>query len=171
MSISVVTNLDYLIDGLRLHLGDTTVGSYRYTDEWLRTSLVCSVKALMNWWSAKYLINDTTYNVERNTSQWTYTYVSPPVVQHDDEYPIIIMASIVIKGGSLENVSWSLGRWKDAEISYSNIATGNTKDISLLRDWNFLESYLTPPTKKLNRSLKGSLPGFQGNKHETRRNY
>ncbi len=171
MSISVETNLDYLIDGLRLHLGDTTVGSYRYTDEWLRTSLVGAVKTLMRWWSAKYLIDDTTYNVERNTSSWTYTYTSPPLVQHDDEYPIILMASIVIKSGSLENASWNLGRWKDSEISYSNIASGNIKDVSVLRDWRFLELILSPPTKKLKRSLKGSLPGYQGNVHETRNNY
>lgn len=171
MSISTETNLDYLIDGLRLHLGDTTVGSYRYTDEWLRTSLVGAVKALMRWWNAKYLINNTTYNAERNTSKWTYSYADPPLLQHDDEYPIILMASIVIKSGSLENVSWNLGRWRDAEISYSNIATGNTKDTSILRDWRFLELILTPPTRKLKRSLKGSLPGFQENTHETRNDY
>lgn len=171
MSISVETNLDYLIDALRLHLGDTTVDSYRYTDEWLRTSLVGAVKALMRWWNAKYLINNTTYDAERNTSKWTYSYTDPPLIQHDDEYPIILMASIVIKSGSLENVSWSLGRWKDSEISYSNIASGNTKDVSIIRDWKFLELILSPPIKKLKGSLKGSLPGYQGNVHETRNDY
>lgn len=166
MPVSTVTNLDYLIDRLRLHLGDTNATSYRYTDEWLRTALIASIKELMRWWSRKYLL-DTDNNAIRNTTDWNYKYTSPPLIQYEDEEPIILMASIIIKMGSLENMSWNLGHWKDAEISYSNIEGGKQKDTSLKRDWKLLTSMLQPPTKRLKEPLKGSLPGYRRSKHES----
>ena len=171
MSVDTATNLDYLIDRLRLWLGDITVGHYRYTDAWLRTALVVGIEALMPWWNRKYLINQSTYYVERNTADWSYVYTSPPVVQPEDTWPIVIMASIITKEGSLENSSWNIGRWRDAEISYSNIAGGQLKDASLKRDWDLLMGYLTPPTKKLRTSKKGDLPGYRGSKHESGSDY
>lgn len=170
MPISTATNLDYLIDTLRLHLGDTTTGSYRYTDEWLRTSLVASVKGLMPWWNDKYTV-DTDNNAQRNTTNWVYDYTSPPLIQIKDERPIILYASIIIKGGSLESHSWDLNRWKDAELSFSNIAGGNAKEKSLEMDTEELHALLQPPTKKLRRSLKGDLPGYRNNPHESKLDY
>jgi hypothetical protein len=171
MPISSSTNLDEYFDLLRLWLGDINSSSYRYTDVWLRTALTAGVEALAPWWNRKYLINQTTNDIERNNTYWTYRYSSPPIVQQEDVQPIILMASIIIKSGSLENFSWSLGRWRDAEISYSNIASGQTKDASLKRDLEFLGVYLTSPTKKLRNSLKGSLPGYMKNVHESKQDY
>jgi hypothetical protein len=164
MPVDSTTNLDYLIDSLRLHLGDTTAGSYRYTDEWLRTSLVMSVKALQRWWDYKYLV-DTDYNVYRN-QHWTYLFPEPPIIEHGDESPVILMASIIIKEGSLENNSWSVGSWKDAEIAYSNIEGNKAKVASIEKDREALEDILKPPTKRLARTKKGSLPGYKGNEYE-----
>lgn len=169
MSVDTSTNLDYLIDSLRLHLGDTVIGSYRYTDAWLRTALIMSVKALMRWWDYKYLI-DTDYNVYRN-QHWTYLFDEPPIVQHGDESPIILMAAIVIKEGSLENNSWSVGSWKDAEIAYSNIEGNKAKIASIETDREALEDILKPPTKRLARTKKGSLPGFKDNTYERTTKY
>jgi len=164
------TNLDYLLPFLRLRIGDTVSGSYRYTDEWLQTALVSAVWALHTRWSGKYLI-DANNDVERNTDMWVYTYDSPPVVEAPDFMPIIIMAAIIVLEGSLENLSWNVGSWKDAEISYSNIQSGRTKETILGKLFAELESYLIPATKKLKRSLKGSLVGYQGNVHESGQDY
>lgn len=155
------SNLDYLIDDLRLHLYDIDSSSYRYEDDWLRTALVAAVKSLMPWWNEKYVIN-TNNDVARNTSShgWAssdYEYDSPPVIMVGDERPIILMASIIIKGGTLENNAWDYGSWKDDEISYSNIEGGKQKNQSLMRDWNELTDYLTPPTKKLAQTFKRDL--------------
>lgn len=169
MPVDETTNLDYLIDPLRLHLGDTVAGSYRYTDEWLRTALIMSVKALQRWWDYKYLV-DTDYDVYRN-QHWTYLFPEPPVIEHGDEQPIILMASIIIKEGSLENNSWSVGSWKDAEIAYSNIEGNRAKVASIEADREALEDILKPPTKRLARTKKGSLPGYKDNLWERTTRY
>ena len=169
MPVDETTNLDYLIDGLRLHLGDIDSSAYRYTDEWLRTSLVMSIKTLQRWWDYKYLV-DTDYNVYRN-QHWNYLFPEPPIIEHGDEEPVILMASLVIKEGSLENNSWNVGSWKDAEIAYSNIEGNRAKLESVQNDWNALTNILKPPTKRLARTIKGSLPGYKGNRYERTTKY
>lgn len=152
------SNLDYLIDILRLHLYDIDPSSYRYEDDWLLTALVASVKSLMKWWNNKYLI-DTSNNVTRN-SNWDssdYAFTSPPIVETGDERAIVLMASIIIKRGTLENNAWDYGSWRDDEIAYSNIEGAKQKKGSLKDDWDELTSLVTPPTKKLAQTLKRDL--------------
>ena len=169
MPVDETTNVDYLIDFLRLHLGDIDSSAYRYADEWLRTSLIMSIKTLQRWWDYKYLIDDN-YDVYRN-QHWTYLFASPPIIEHGDEEPIILMASMIIKEGSLENNSWSVGSWRDAELAYSNIEGNKAKIESLEKDWDALISVLKPPTKRLARTIKGSLPGYIGNLYERTTKY
>lgn len=169
MPVDESTNIDYLIDPLRLHLGDIDSSAYRYTDEWLRTSLIMSIKTLQRWWDYKYLV-DTDYDVYRN-QHWTYLFPEPPIIQHGDEEPIILMASMIIKEGSLENNSWNVGSWRDAEIAYSNIEGNKAKLESLQKDWDALTSLLKPPTKRLARTKKGSLPGYKDNLYERTTKY
>lgn len=160
MSIPTSTSLDYLLPYLRLHLGDIDSTSYRYLDEWLRVALVQSVKELQRWWADKYLIDGSTYVVSRN-SNWTYDYDSPPVIQHKDEEPIILMASLLIKGGSLEANSWNAGSWRDAEFSVSNIEGSRAKEASFKLDWDKLTEILTPPSKKLTFPFRASIYGAE----------
>lgn len=166
MSIDTSTNLDYLITSLRLHLGDTDSSSYRYTDPWLRTAIVLSVKALQTWWNHKYLI-DTNYDSYRNPHS-DFLFPSPPIIQNSDEQPIVLMAAIIIKGGSLESNSWNIGSWKDHEIAYSNIEGNRAKLESFRRDWLSLTQLLKPPSDRLAWAKKGSLPGFNRNPFETK---
>ena len=168
MAIETSTNLDYLIPFLRLKLGDMDSDSYRYVDSWLRTSLVMSVKTLQRWWNHRYLV-DTDYNVSRN-SNYTFLFSSPPIIQNSDEEPILLMASIIIKSGSLESNSWDVGSWKDNEISYSNIEGSKSRTKSWAQDWEELTMLLTPPDKRLAQARKGSLPGFLENPFETKLN-
>lgn len=164
MSVDTTTNLDYIIDSLRLHLGDITPATYRYTDAWLRTALIMSVKALQRWWNYRYLI-DTDYNAYRNTNV-TFLFALPPIIQDVDERPIVLMASIIIKEGSLENNSWAVGSWRDAEIAYSNIEGNKSKLESIAKDWKELTDTLKPPVKRLAQPKKGSLPGYKNNIYE-----
>jgi hypothetical protein len=161
MAITTPTNIDYMLPNLRLWLGDINPATYRYEDAWLRTALVGSVKTLRMWWRDKYLINDDTYNVYRNTDRsYRFEYAEPPIIDHRDEFPIVIMASIIVKSGSLQNAAWDLISWRDFEISYSPQAKSQTLDASLKRDWDTLYDYLTPPTKHLALTSKRSLIGF-----------
>ncbi len=157
-------NLSYLIPRLRLHLGDIDATSYRYLDEWLRLSLIAAIETLQPWWNYKYLVDEND-DVYRNMTV-RFLHSEPPVIERGDIRPIILMAAIIIKSGQLENLSWSVGAWRDAEISYSNIEASRRKDEMLQRDWTELTNILKPPQKRLASSNKGHLPGYVGSVRE-----
>jgi len=157
------TNLNYLIERLRLHLGDL-VTPYRYLDMWLETALVCAVETLMPRWNYKYLINDSN-NIYRNTTI-RFLFTTPPLIERGDIWPIVLQAAIIIKEGSLENQSWDFGSWRDAEISYSNLEGSRAKDASLTRDIELLDTMLPWRAKRLAQPIKGHLPGYLGSGFE-----
>jgi hypothetical protein len=157
MTIDTATNLDYLIPVLRLHLGDTDAASYRYIDGWLRVALVTGVKSLQRWWSGRYLVDATTYDVSRSTT-YTFTQETPPIIQDMDERPVILMASILVKSGQLEANSWNAGSWKDAEIAVSNIEGSRAKQFGYGMDWDELKMYILPPTRRLSGALRIAHP-------------
>jgi hypothetical protein len=142
---------------LRLHLGDTDPATYRYIDGWLRVALVTGVKSLQRWWGSRYLVDPTTFDVTRSAS-FSFTETDPPIIQDMDERPVILMASILIKGGQLEANSWNVGSWKDAEISVSNIEGSKAKQFGYGMDWDELKMYILPPTKRLSGALRIAHP-------------
>jgi hypothetical protein len=141
-----------------MELGDINPAAYRYTDEWLRVALLTAVKGLQRWWYNRYLVDDTTQNVYRNPAS-TFVLDEPPVIQTTDEMPVILMAAILIKDGSLESNSWTVSTWRDAEYYVSNVEGGRLKDSSLQRTWDRLLIYLKPPTKRLSPGARESF-GF-----------
>lgn len=158
--IEVTTDLDYLLPELRLKLWDVDPLNYRYLDSWLRVALVLALKALQRWWRIRYTIEDTipTYVVSRYANS-TFTVDAPPVIMQQDEEPILLMASILVKSGVLQDNSWTVGTWRDAEIYVSNIEGGKLKDSSLKADWDRLLWYLKPPQKRLTAGARDSVPG------------
>lgn len=158
--ITVTTDLDYLIPELRYRLQDTDETAYRYLDEWLRVALVSALKALQRWWRIRYVIDETNYTVTRYSGS-TFLVDEPPVIQQHDEIPIIIMASILTKSGVLQNNSWNVGSWRDAEIAVSNIESGRLKETSLKMDWGELEMYILPPTRRLTGIVRSPIPGAE----------
>jgi len=155
-------NIGYLIPHLRLNLGDINPDAYRYVNEWLKIALLASVKTLGAWWNQKYLTNELDDTIYRN-SLITFDETEPPIVIPKDERAIVLMASIIVQGGSLENNAWNLASWKDAEISYSNLESGRVRSANIQRLWEELKMILTPPSKRLAKPLKNSLPGYKGN--------
>jgi len=162
--MTTTVNLSYLIPRLRLHIGDTDSDNYRHLDEWLRLSLVVGVESLQKWWNYKYLINEDD-DVYRNPTI-RFLQPEPPVIERGDIKPILLMSAIIIKSGDLENLSWNVGAWRDAEISFSNIEASRRKDETIKRDWEELIGILKPPQKRLAESAKAHLPGYVGNPFE-----
>lgn len=158
------TNLHEYVERLRLHLGDTDPDSYRYMDEWLRTALISGIEALLPRWNYKYLLDERD-DVYRNPHH-TFMFSELPVIQRGDIRPIVLMAAIVIKGGSLENSSWNFASWRDAEIAFSNLESSRSKDKSLDRDIDELNSILPERIKRLAQPKKGHLGGYKGNPYE-----
>lgn len=158
------TNLDYLIPYVRLRLGDTNSDAYRYLTDWIQTALIASITTLGNWWNIKYLVNSSD-EVYRNT-YCNFTFSEPPVVEPQDNQVIVLMATYIILEGSLENSAWDFVSWRDAEISFSNLESSRARSNTLARLWAELTSTMKVPTKKLARTMKGSLPGYLNNDYE-----
>jgi hypothetical protein len=156
--ITDATELDFLLPELRFRLGDTDETAYRYLDEWLKVALVSALKSLQRWWRIRYIIDETTYVVTRYEDS-TFLIDEPPTIMTNDQTPIIIMASILVKSGVLQNSSWTIGSWRDAEVAVSNIESGKIKEGSIQRDWNELLWYLKPPTRRLGIPTRDSIPG------------
>jgi len=157
-------SLEFLRERLRLHIGD--MDSTQYIDSWLNLALIVSVESLQTWWNYKYLLNDDD-EAYRNP-EIRFLFDEPPVIERGDHKPIILMASIILKTGDLQSMSWSIGSWRDAEISYSNIQGGKAKDDLILGDWKELTSILKPPQKRLSAPGKKHLHGFKQNPYETK---
>lgn len=158
-------NLNGLIPYVRLQIGDTNPDTYRYTNEWIQTSLVLATKTLQRYWNFRYLIDDYD-NVTRNPNS---TFLFPEeygVIQKSDEFPIVLMACIILLEGSLENNAYSAVSWKDNEISFSNLEQFRTKDANLQRLVRMLNDLLLPPTKKLARTRSAPLIGYLRNEYE-----
>jgi len=162
--MTITVSVEYLIPRLRLYIGDTDPDTYKYMDEWLVVSLLAGVETLQRWWNYKYLIDDNDLVYRNPTS--SFVLPEPPVIEPGDVRPIVLMAAIVVKSGDLENMSWKIGAWRDAEISYSNVEGGRGKREGIQRDWDELRSLLLPPVKKLAFPMKSHLPGYKNNSIE-----
>jgi hypothetical protein len=153
----MATYVDSLTQFLRLKIGDTNPATYRYMDEWLEQSLILSIKSLSRWWKNKYTVTDA-------------GLISSDLEDGDD-YIIVLMASLIILEGSLENSAWSTVSWKDQEISFSNLESGRLRDSNLKRIKEELELLLLPPVKRLATARKNSLSGYKKNSYETEGDY
>lgn len=161
--INVVTDLDYLIDNLRVHLKDIVV-PYEFTDIYLRTALVYGLRALGYRWNNRYIVNSA-YVVSRNTIiGYHFDFTEPPVIQYPDEIIVVLQASIMVKTGRNRSSAANVASWKDSEISYSNIAASRAMTDDLNRDIEWLNSLL--PTKRLFSGGRQALPGFEDNPYE-----
>lgn len=164
-TLPLTTNLYEYVERLRLHLGDTDYSNYRYMDEWLRVALISSAEALMPRWNYKYLLTNEEDDIYRNPHT-RFLFPEPPVIQRGDVRPLILMGSIIIKEGSLENQSWNFASWRDAEIAFSNLEASRSKDRSLERDIGELSKILPERVSRLAQPTKGHLPGYKGNPYE-----
>lgn len=157
------TDLDYLRPLLRIYLGDQS--AERFLDTELDVALLAGLEALGPWWNFKYLTEDITNLVLRNTSI-RFLFPEPPVVEDGDNFPIILMSAIILRTGDLASFSYNLGAWRDAEIAFSNIQGGRAKDSLIARDWDILMDFLKPPQKRLAGSGKKHLQGYRNNPFE-----
>lgn len=165
----VKSNLEYLIPEVRLKIGDLNASAYQYLDEWIFRALISAVRSSQRYFNYKYLL-DINNSVYRNPNS-KFLFPEPPVIEDADIPIIVILAALVLIGGTLESSTSSLASWKDAEISYSNLESGRQRKDTLDRLKNELFDYVKPPTKRLAQALKGSLPGFINNRYERTTEY
>jgi len=149
------TELWNLIPPLRIYLGDSEI-HYEFSSSLLFEALVEACKGLMHYWNFKYFIDDN--NCVTRNSSFTYSIVSPPIIQYSDEQAFILLAAIIIKMAKLTGSFWDMGSWQDEEISYSMYGGGTVLGKSIRKDWKELQYWLR---KRLFSTSRQSLPGFR----------
>ena len=159
-------NIDYLIPSVRMLIGDTNPDSYRYLDQWLVKSLVLAIKSIRRYLGAKYLVSDSGYVSRDDSSTKFSTPETVSIIEMQDEYLIALKSAIITLQGDLEQSSWNLSSWRDAEVSVSNQEVSKTKDANLKRLMDEFIELAGSPSKRLARAVKGSLPGYLGNEWE-----
>jgi len=147
--VPLESNLSELIPQLRQYIGDMNSEAYQYTDQWLLNALASSVNSLARWWNFKYLLDEDCNIIRNENYVKTYKFEEPPVIEPGDDFIIVIMASIIIKSGVIQNNVWNVGTWRDAEIYYSNTEGSKAAVESLKRDWELLMYYLKPPSQRV----------------------
>jgi len=151
-----VSNLEPLINFLRLHIGDTGT-SPTYSDEILHESLRYSIVSLGKRWNNKYYI-DNNGVAQRNGNYSYFNFASPPVIERSDHRPIILQASIIIKSGQAHSGSGDAISFRDDEFSYDARDITRQRTASLERDIAELERLLPI---KLAGAKKRRLIGYK----------
>lgn len=150
--ITTATNIDYLMDAVRIRLGD--YDGTLYSDALLRTSLVTAIKFLQKRWKSKYqVVTANTYT--GNSSQETppagtarastvdgigyiplglnvndifrnpflsFTQEYPPVLEQNDEDAVVIATAYIVHLAKLTSSSSTFVSWSTEDIRYTNTA-------------------------------------------------
>jgi hypothetical protein len=160
MFVTVPSNVDYLIDDLRLYLGDLDGSEYSKTI--VRTSLLNGVKYLMPKWNKKYLIytedmlvasgvlrgpdgnvilsyQPNEYDVFRN-SYATFYSERPPDIEQQDEAAILLAAAIILRKSKLTSNNPGF-TWTTPDLSYSNIEQSRMGRLLIQQDVDALNAF------------------------------
>jgi len=152
--ITTDTNIDYLIDPVRLRLGDFDGTVYSTT--LVRTALISAVKYLQKRWKSKYqVVTSGTYTGDNSTAPSGYaqahtvdgtayipaglgnddvfrnpfiafTQEGPPVVEQNDEDAIVLATAYIIHLAKLTNSSSTFVSWSTEDIRFTNTTAANT---------------------------------------------
>lgn len=148
------TNIDYLMDSVRLRLGDFE-GTV-YSDAIVRTALISAIKFLQKRWRSKYqVLTSDTYTGDNSGAPAGYaqastvdglgnipaglsvndvfrnpyiefTQANPPVIEQNDEDAVVIAATYIIHLARLTNSSSAFVSWSTEDIRFTNTTAANT---------------------------------------------
>jgi hypothetical protein len=152
--ITTPTNIDYMIDQVRLRLGD--FDGTVYSDTLVRTALVSAIKYLQKRWRSKYqVVTSGTYTgnnelapsgfAQANTIDGmayipdglvnndvfrnpyiTFNSTQPPVIEQNDEDAIVLATAYIVHLAKLTNSSSTFVSWSTEDIRYTNTTAANT---------------------------------------------
>jgi hypothetical protein len=152
--ITTPTNIDYMIDQVRLRLGD--FDGTAYSDTLVRTALISAIKYLQKRWRSKYqVMTSGTYTgnnelapagfAQANTVDGTayipdglvvndvfrnpyitFNSTQPPVIEQNDEDAIVLATAYIVHLAKLTNSSSTFVSWSTEDIRYTNTTAANT---------------------------------------------
>lgn len=184
MLIIYPTNADYLIDDVRLHIGD--LDSTRYSDSVIRSAIVGGVKMLQRYWRTRYLVFKSdmiTAAPVSTTSGYVYaalpegyglipsglsendifrnafhTFTDPGILfSQEDEWPVILAATIILGRSQLAGSAAFFQVWEDGEYRFSNVASATALGDLYKIDLQKLDAYFK---KRLSSGLRDTFPIF-----------
>lgn len=173
MFITYTLNIDYLIEPIRIRIGD--IQATRFSDSIIRAAIISGIKYLQRRWGSRYLVytDSMLYNpgsgiepssgyvfaklgsgyvqipsglspndVFRNPTQaFTNPLDTGLPISQEDEYAVVIAASVVLRSSVLSSSADSFQVWSDGEFSYSNVASSNALTKLLDADLKALEDH------------------------------
>lgn len=152
--ITSSTNVDYLIDSVRLRLGDFE-GTV-YSQILIRTAIISAIKFLQKRWKSKYqVVSSGTYTGDNTSAPSGYAQAStvdgiayiplglnlndayrnpfvtftqdrPPVVEQNDEDAIVLATAYIVHLAKLTNSSSTFVSWSTEDIRFTNTTAANT---------------------------------------------
>lgn len=152
--------LEELLPELRLYLHDS-IEPYKFSDELLLQCLVSAIRLLGRRWNYRYIFEE---DVLVRNPKIRFKFPEPPLIMLGDDAIIIVQAAIILKSAVIYDVTWDIVSWRDDEISYSNIQSAKSRDDSLRRDLDLLETLLKA---RLTGGIVQPLPGFHLPKNTT----
>lgn len=154
MFVVYPSNIDYLIDEVRLKIGDIT-NTPRYTSSVIRTALLVGVRQLQRRWNNRYLVYDENsmlvdpqpvdvasgyLYVQIPQGYATISEISPndvfrnpyhtftgpgSLISQEDEYPILLSAALIMLESEISSSASVFQNWTDGEYSFSNVSSAN----------------------------------------------
>lgn len=169
------TNLAYLTDQVRMHVGDLTETTF--SDSIIYTALVSSVKFLQNRWGSRYFIyasgmfvSDTTINTPDGQATLStlpsendvfrnpfvvFDSLQPPIVEQSDESPIVVGAAILLRRSVVNSSTAVFANWSTPDLSYSNVQSSKALTDAIREDMAYLDTFFK---RRLGKVIKSSLP-------------
>jgi hypothetical protein len=156
-----MTNVDYLIESVKLRLGD--FDGTQYSDSLVRTGLINGIKFLQKRWRSKYqvfnsglispeqpngalaqgLIWCSTVNgyafldaslVENDVFRnpfLEFQQPSPPIIEQDDEDAIVLSAMYLIHLAKLTSSAATFVSWSTEDLRYTNSESSKSMKVVL----------------------------------------
>lgn len=152
--ITSATNIDYMIDQVRLRLGD--FDGTIYSDTLIRTALISGIKYLQKRWRSKYqVVTSGTYTGDNSAAPSGFAQAStvdgiayipfglsnndvyrnpfvtfnqdpPPVIEQNDEDAIVLATAYIVHLAKLTNSSSAFVSWSTEDIRFTNTTAANT---------------------------------------------
>jgi len=159
--ITAINNMDYLIEPVRMRLGD--FDGTTYSNALVRTALVNAVKFLQKRWRSKYqILNSGMLSAPQPSGllEQGYIWVSttngysfinagfeindvfrnpflefqqpePPVIEQNDEDAIVLAAAYLVHLGKLTSSSSTFVSWSTEDIKYTNSESSKSMKVVL----------------------------------------
>lgn len=170
------SNLDYLIVPTRMYVGD--LSGDVFSNSIILTSLVFSVKWLQNRWNNRYLIyrqdmylSGTSVNTPdgvlvlpalpntndafRNTLTTTFASDATPVIDQDDEYPIVVASAVALRRSVITSSLSAFSNWSTPDLTFSNVSSSKAMLDLIAQDVKTLDEFFK---KRLASPQKQSFP-------------